>query len=1304
MTADSHKVRSIFLTAVENHPPERWSAFLDEACVADVELRRRVELLLEGHVAANSLLDAPAPRLGGTVDEPAAELVAEGPGTVIGSYKLLEQIGEGGFGVVFMAEQQEPIRRKVALKILKPGMDTRQVIARFEAERQALALMDHPNIARVLDAGSTPGGTGRPYFVMELVKGMPITEYCDQNQLTPRERLELFTHVCFAVQHAHQKGIIHRDLKPSNVLVTLQDGAALVKVIDFGIAKALGQQLTDKTLFTGFAQLIGTPLYMAPEQAALSNVDVDTRSDVYSLGVLLYELLTGTTPFTRERLQEADYDEMRRIIREEEPPKPSTRISTLGPAAATVSAHRKCDPRRLSQVIRGELDWIVMKALEKDRNRRYESASALAADVRRYLADEPVQACAPSAGYRLRKYARRHRVGLTVAGLILFSIALLAGGVGSVIRDRTARESRVVSQLEQALERGELLQKLGKHAEAMAAFDQVVLLGGEVRPDPARDARLAALKQRLDAEARGEEFLAQFENIRLRVQSCVKYAENRFTNDAAFPEIQEALRRYGVVIGETTPDQAAACVQFSPEPVRGALIAALDECLLWAPQGQPELRQWLLSALAAADNDAWRVQARMVIAHRDHTALEQLAREVDVATQPPSFLILVVAENPLLSKTTQMWLLRRTQRAYPADLWANHELAVVLYKNGRSAEAVRYFTAALARRPDNPGIYLNRGTALFEAGEVDAAIDDYRQAVAFAPQYAAAHNSLGRALYANGQFDEAIDRHREAIRIKSDYAQAHANLGNALRRTGRLDEAITACREAVRIDRDDANAHTILGIALCDSGRWDEAIAEHREAIRIKQDYAEAYTNLGIALRLKGLTDEAISAYREAIRLDSRLAVARCNLGNALDAKGRLDEAIAEYREAIRLKQDYAEAHCNLGKALTDKHQPDEAIAELREAVRLNDKLPVAHLNLGKALCDKDRWDEAIAEYREAIRIKQDYAEAHLSLGFALKRKGQVDDAIAAYRAAIRVKQDYAQAHANLGVALASKGRLDEAIVEYREAIRIQQERPEFHYNLGLALYAAGVVDEAIGEYREAIRLRKDYAEAYCNLGSALLQQGEIRAAVDAMRRGHELGSRRPGWPHPSARWLARCERFAELESRLPALLEGKATPSGPEGRIEVGELCALKRLNRAAVRFYEEAFTERPALADDLAARRRYTAACAAALAGCGQGHDAGQLSDEERARLRGRALEWLRADLEAWRRQLDSNPEKSESATRVTKALQNWLVAPGLAGVRGSDGLARLPEAEQQPWQTLWHVVADTLKRAQQRAPEKK
>jgi WD40 repeat protein/serine/threonine protein kinase len=426
---------TIFAEALAKGSTSERASYLAQACADDPELRREVEALLDAHERACGILESPLLSLGATI-----ELVpsSEGVGATIGPYKLLEQIGGGGMGVVYMAEQVHPVSRKVALKIIKPGMDSGQVIARFEAERQALTMMDHPNIAKVLDAGTT--AAGRPYFVMELVKGIPITDYCDQARLHTRERLELFIQVCHAVQHAHQKGVIHRDLKPSNVLVTLHDDKPVPKVIDFGIAKAAGQQLTERTLFTHQAQMLGTPLYMSPEQAQISGLDVDTRSDVYSLGVLLYELLTGTTPFDKQRLREAAYDEMRRIIREEEPPKPSTRLSHMSEKITTVSADRHTDPKHLSQLVHGELDWIVMKALEKDRARRYETANGFGQDVERFLHHEPVQACPPSTWYRCRKFARRNRAALvtaTVAALaVLTAVAGLATSTVLITREQ----------------------------------------------------------------------------------------------------------------------------------------------------------------------------------------------------------------------------------------------------------------------------------------------------------------------------------------------------------------------------------------------------------------------------------------------------------------------------------------------------------------------------------------------------------------------------------------------------------------------------------------------------------------------------------------------------------------------------------------------------------------------------------------------------------------------------------------------------------------------------------------------------
>jgi WD40 repeat protein/serine/threonine protein kinase len=421
-------VKSVFGKALEIPSMSARAVYLDRVCNGNGSLRAEVDGLLHALDQAGSFLKGPAAALTTPGAAP-----SEGPGTRIGPYKLLQQLGEGGMGVVYMAEQEEPLRRRVALKIIKPGMDSAQVIARFEVERQALALMDHPNIARVLDAGTTE--SGRPYFVMELVHGVPITQYCDANKLSPRQRLELFIPVCRAIQHAHQKGIIHRDLKPSNVMVTLHDGKPVSKVIDFGVAKATEQRLTERTLFTQYGTIVGTLEYMAPEQAEMSGLGVDTRSDVYALGVLLYELLTGTTPLERTRLRAAAYNEMLRLIREEEPPRPSRRISTSGDRLATISAERSTQPARLSRLVCGELDWIVMRCLEKDRTRRYDTASNLARDLERYLADEPVEAGPPSAGYKLRKIARKYKAGLaTAAGFAALLVLVVAGSAWQAVR------------------------------------------------------------------------------------------------------------------------------------------------------------------------------------------------------------------------------------------------------------------------------------------------------------------------------------------------------------------------------------------------------------------------------------------------------------------------------------------------------------------------------------------------------------------------------------------------------------------------------------------------------------------------------------------------------------------------------------------------------------------------------------------------------------------------------------------------------------------------------------------------------
>src|SRR6516162_1869704 len=450
---------ALFAAALEL-PAEDRAAYLARECGEDHALKARVEALLRADSEAGNFMQQPP----GDFPAVNSNVIGEKAGDHIGRYKLIEQIGEGGYGVVFMAEQEEPVHRQIALKIIKPGMDTKSVIARFEAERQALAMMDHPNIAKVFDAGATE--SGRPFFVMELIHGIKITEYCDQNSLPTPERLELFVQVCQAVQHAHQKGIIHRDIKPSNILVrTSEQGVAQPMVIDLGIAKATtNQRLTDKTLFTGSDLLIGTPTYMSPEQAAVTNVDVDTRSDIYSLGVLLYELLTGSTPFAAARSLQDGLDEVRRVIREEQPIRPSTSLSRMAVSTLTIVAeHRRAEPSNLIRAVRGDLDWIVMKALEKDRTRRYETTNGLALDVKRFLSNEPVSARPPSKLYKLQKTIQRNK--LLFVGIGIFVTLLVVNQAVILMTLAKERKARFPFELSTLRELSSALEKEGNWGE-----------------------------------------------------------------------------------------------------------------------------------------------------------------------------------------------------------------------------------------------------------------------------------------------------------------------------------------------------------------------------------------------------------------------------------------------------------------------------------------------------------------------------------------------------------------------------------------------------------------------------------------------------------------------------------------------------------------------------------------------------------------------------------------------------------------------------------------------------------------------
>ncbi len=1113
-------------------------------------------------------------------------------------YELLDVLGRGGMGVVYKARHLG-LKRLVALKMILAGTHAGpRDLERFRAEAKAAARLDHPRIVPIHEVGVH---NGLPYFAMGLVEGGTLQARVRDGPLPPSQAAALVERLAEAVHYAHGRGVIHRDLKPGNVLVDL-DGRP--RISDFGLAK----RVQSESGLTAAGQVLGTPSYMPPEQAAGRSDQVGPAADIYSLGAVLYCLLTGRPPF-----QAATALETLKQVQERDP----------------------VPPRQLNPGVPRDLETITLKCLQKQPSKRYLTAQDLGSDLRRYLNGEPILARPVRRVEKAWRWCRRKPAA---AGLIAATVLLILGTFAGAlwwIQNRTASELQrqqaerdITLALDEADRQLAELHAILRDPFRVSAFmnnpldwqSRLAAAQGNLKRAetlranagepiaPNLEKRLQDLTAQLNADERDRLLAFRLDQIRQQAEAVV---EGKWDPSRTLSDYQAEFEKAGLAV--RTGDPAALAARIQDSAIRWPLVAALDDWRGRITQDKALATQ-LVRIIRAADPAPWRDQAGGLLVWQKLMALDRLA----AGPKGSLFPVAVVG----------------------------------VWQDAQAAEQ------------------------LLAAGNLSP------QAVV----------SLARVLHGMGGDSNTLLR-AGCLRYPGDFS-IHFNLGFV---SDDLTEQIICNRTAVGIRPQSSVAHFNLAVTLADLKDLRGAVQHYLKAIEIDRSFDRAHTNLGRHLYDLKDVPGAIKHFQKAIEIDPNNHRAHAFLGLVLDkALNDLPGAVKHFEKALEIGPNDAKTHNNLGYALYNRKDLPGAIKHYRKSLEIDANSAKTHANLGDALFDLKDMPGAVEHYRKAVAIDPNFAEAHNNLGNALRELNDLPEALKHYRRAVELAPDQALPHTNVGLALQELGDLPGAIKYYRKALEIDPNLPGAHYNLGNALRDMRDLPGAVVHFRKTIEIDPNYAEAHCNLGHILRHQGRFAEALAALKQGHGLGSKQPDWRYPSAEWVKEAERFVQLDAKLAAIQRVEAHPADAAEQVELAEVCLYKRLSVAGSRFYHEAFTAQPALADDMHIGHRYHAACAAALAGAGKGEDAASLTAEQRTPFRQQARDWLRADLTFWTKSRAANPADSQVRAEVQRTLQHWRRDPDLAGVRDAAELAKLPAAERQAWQQFWKDVGELLAKA--------